>query len=956
MTQPGKLQFKAWQRSILFDAATDTNQGRLSSSLNLELSDEHGNNELAKVDFDLVTAGDVAALKANAIKHLAPAPYSQDAESTKFVHIEFWEKDLPWRYTPHENHSTTLRPWMVLLVGTGDEISVTNGIVQVQDSVLADHDLRISFCWAHSQSDGNLDIARIISPRVLLPQHEYLAVLVPAFNSSGLDMWAVDHNRHVTRDFGEANQLTAYFSWKFWTAEAGDFSTLAAALQINHSADVGKAKLRYRREVPAQSVDINLPLEIGGAINSRQSVATADPTILKAVIDDLDRLNNSVLDEHGTSVEVIGLPHYGRPWIAHPDEISTGWPQELNDDPRGRAVAGLGAWMGVVGQEKLIEAAVQQAGALREASQRINHLALGLWASRRIWDRRLPTDKNERLQIMGPLLSRIVSVDGGVALDRVTSGTSPLPAAIFSSAAQRILRDRGTHTRHLNDGGSGFKRSQALDYANQPEPLPEQAPDGLPHFDKIASQMGLPPLDSVLKLTNSPVAELMKRLWSIILTNVEEYQQRRKKLLRAGEPSRIRQLRQTHAKKLHDELQVQLNKETLSYDLTCLSKVITQSFWEKMSTNVEEYFARVLEEESLQRQLRDALWRAIRRCFAVKTCVGLIHGANPHHRFPASFCDELINLMPPPPLDSQRPIDLGALSDGLIKLLDPRQPDPPARRRICNRIEGIDCSRLVPPEFAIGINFPAWDLLREHDKEWLLPGVETLPKDSISALQTNPAFIDAYMVGLNSQFMAEMRWRDLAVDRKSTPLRMFWGQVDYATGQRIADINPLAEWAKATDKPLGDLTHQTIPPDDPNNKTGKRLVLVFRSDLFRRYPSTLVYLVKPNLADDVDDVLQQTPDFNLKGNDRSNRLFFGPIFIGRITPEVTFFIFDVSPDTLDQFWLVLDEPPSERRFRSDERDGKLSSDNSVAFAKSALDQPFRVAISGEELAKLETNQ
>lgn len=49
--------------------------------------------------------------------------------------------------------------------------------------------------------------------------------------------------------------------------------------------------------------------------------------------------------------------------------------------------------MGVEAQEALMDAAVKQAGALREAGQRIGFLALGLWAAGRLWDRRLPTDK-----------------------------------------------------------------------------------------------------------------------------------------------------------------------------------------------------------------------------------------------------------------------------------------------------------------------------------------------------------------------------------------------------------------------------------------------------------------------------------------------------------------------------------------------------------------------------------
>src|SRR5207245_5063273 len=113
------------------------------------------------------------------------------------------------------------------------------------------------------------------------------------------------------------------------------------------------------------------------------------------------------------------------------------------------------------------------------------------------------------------------------------------------------------------------------------------------------------------------------------------------------------------------------------------------------------------------------------------------------------------------------------------------------------------------------------------------------------------------------QFMSEMRWRDLAVERTCTPLRMFWGQVNYVTQQREADIQPLAEWAKAPADPIGALSHQSIKPDDPDNQNGSRLVISFRSDLFRRYPHRVVYLVKPpaGAADaQVDDLRSAPPE------------------------------------------------------------------------------------------------
>ena len=55
----------------------------------------------------------------------------------------------------------------------------------------------------------------------------------------------------------------------------------------------------------------------------------------------------------------------------------------------------------------------------------------------------------------------------------------------------------------------------------------------------------------------------------------------------------------------------------------------------------------------------------------------------------------------------------------------------------------------------------------------------------------------------------------------------------------------------------------------------------------------------------------------------------------------------MTPKDLDQYWLVLDEPPAELRFRNDQDERGIP--NSAVFASTTIDKPTRVAISGKEL-------
>ncbi len=443
-----------------------------------------------------------------------------------------------------------------------------------------------------------------------------------------------------------------------------------------------------------------------------------------------------------------------------------------------------------------------------------------------------------------------------------------------------------------------------------------------------------------------------------------EYRQECEFLIQAGKVDQIPAVRQDFAQnKVIPMLTELLGIRIQEVQLSCEAPMIISQLGDNFSAGRVEYYARVMEDEVAQRQFIFELRRKLRQCMAESACANLISKAGIEA---PTFCVDLIDALPlPPPGQSKKPVDLGHLSDTIYNALDPRKPDAPARVRLCSRLKGIDCSRLIPPEYPIGLDFPTWDLLMKYDKEWLLPGAGQLEKDSITALQTNPDFIDAFMLGINTQFMSEMRWRDLAVERTCTPLRMFWGQVNYASQCRQADIAPLEEWAKAPAEAIGALTHQSIQPDDPQNLSGSRLVIAFRSDLFRRYPSTLVYLVKtPPGADEeaptdplLDPLLKAPPELDKPDavpeadieQWRKNRKYFGPIFAGTITPELTFFAFDVTPGDLDKYWLVLDEPPAELRFRSDCNPVTIETTNSATFAGSTLDQPTRVAISGKVL-------
>src|SRR5207245_2699001 len=65
--------------------------------------------------------------------------------------------------------------------------------------------------------------------------------------------------------------------------------------------------------------------------------------------------------------------------------------------------------------------------------------------------------------------------------------------------------------------------------------------------------------------------------------------------------------------------------------------------------------------------------------------------------------------------------------------------------------------------------------LAELSPAWMLPGVENMPMNAAVLLQTNPRFVEAFMVGLNELLARELLWREFPVGLNGTYFHNFWG-------------------------------------------------------------------------------------------------------------------------------------------------------------------------------------
>ena len=845
----GDLKFFGWQRSSVYDLATAALEGgRLQAALPLTLKDRDnpGNAVTQSVPFLISGAKDVTGLQPSAILRTYPAQGDKQAETTKFAHVEVCAADLPWRYTPQIASGDTLRPWFVLIVGTKDEITLgpSKTLICAQ-SVAASHPLSQSARWAHVQQEGSLSFARVVSPRSLTAETDYIAAVVPAFDDAGAARWS---NAGFTAPY--------YYLWRFSTGEAGDFESLAGALQPG-TADptAGRAPMVYPRVQPPVEVSVR------GAIGP---LFGPDTTLPANIASDMALLQQALTDPKGRPI--IGLPEYGSAWAQPAAAV---WGQSINGDPRHRGVAGLGMRASVELQDQLVDAATTQAGALGEAAQRIRQLTFGLMSARSLWNRRLPKDPAHRLTIYGPSMRRIVTANGPV-LNEVAGGSRPLPPAIFSTAARRVLRRGPARTERANPGAT--VPHLVLQGANTcPAPPPRQAP-GVPHVDDLAKQMGLLPLEDVIgKLTTG-------------------------------------------------------NEDLLG---------IIRAAAQKQFSFLQKYLPEIarMDRDRLQ-ALVDAI-RSGRAEMVERWISGNQPGVEPGEPGGPLSGDDLpeiyILITAEYEMHPCSPVNLDELEKVLTAAIDPTLPEPIVVRRVLGTIEGLGPQPLAPVEVCIGVDFPMWTWLRDRMPDWLLPGLSDLQPNAVMAFESNSTFVDAFLLGLNTQFVSELRWRNIPLAAGCTPLRMFWGPADFASNKRLPDIHGIANWTNAS--VLGDASHQA------GAITGTDLIVVMRTELFQRYPGALVYLIKPKLTNSEPDWTADPPSY-------SDRLL--PSFHGRIGEDIVFFRFDIAPSDARKRWVVLEEPPAEITFRNDKPAGAQITDG-ASFAIATIDQPTRVLIKGTTL-------
>ncbi|MGB7537145.1 MAG: hypothetical protein WBM17_01280 [Anaerolineales bacterium] len=944
--------------------------------------------------------GDIIGIDPKVIIRTEPRHWITNFETNYMPFVEFYDEDFPWRYTPAKPSSDgkRLRPWLTLAVLEADTEFQEGGNLQGRPlpfitianpgQVLPPADQL--WAWAHVhvngalagdpdnaavmatgltttlQQDQDLAYSRLLSPRILKPNTGYHAFLIPTFETGRLaglgknpggspsrtqSAWEVYSGRE------EPLLFPFYHRWYFRTGDVGDFESLVRLLQPKKvDPQVG------RRDMDVQVPDANLPaimnlggiLRLGGALRAPLSTLSSDglaeyrrfeawgspyphpfQTGLAALVNLAADYSEQTPTSANAGTHIAGVeddedpmivpPLYGR-WHAQTSRLTGAdgdpsrerWVQEMNLDPRHRVTAGIGTSVVQTNQEAYMEAAWQQVGTVLEGNRRIRYGYMAKAASK-VWHAREMTALQARapeqfLAIAAPVQSRIL-LKGLTVRERIK--TSTLPNALTSKVMRQALRPRGRISRRV-----GFtprhSRANLLDRVNREQVSaapPKTVSATLPTEEKLSEKL---------------------RPWF-----------------------------------LPHGLQQALERFTwlryLLLLLALLPVLILRGFGASTAAIAAVGTALAALAVYLIRRLVPAL-RQARAADALHS-----DGLTPDsvRRLPASpnFAVGSPKSVPVPVLGStdspeavrykeslrglyaideaERAIDIPVRA-GLdlpfiaVAALQSLQPGITITNRIFAAIQIPDRIRAqMADTFGEVMVYPVIDLpmyepLYHASSELFLPNVQKIENNSITLVETNRKFIEAYMVGLNHEFSRELLWREFPTDQRGSYFRQFWdvrgflpaAGVDPETlRERLYDITKLHRWG--TDTGLG--KHNNRQAESAQEEDA---VMVVRGELLKKYPTAVIYAHRAAWERTGGGAIDKTkprklaPLSTAEESNPPRTLVKTPLYEAKVDPDIYFFGFDLTVGQArggqivageeDPGWFfVIKERPGEPRFGLD---------------------------------------
>ncbi|MEY2891258.1 MAG: hypothetical protein RJA98_1166, partial [Pseudomonadota bacterium] len=494
--------FLPWVRQGLASQAhvVDPLTAPLPSTVDVQVALGINGGPGAEMTVRLSGAAEVIGTDPRQVVRTEPAAGASDFEPNHLVAIDFDNPDLPWLFTPAAaNAQGQLRPWLCLVV-----VRQQDGVRlrAPRDELLPVLELRLparlvdelpdldeAWAWAHGQVSARqgaseevlrellqqrpeLCVSRLLCPRLLAPNTDYIACVVPTFEAGrlaalGLPLSTLDEQqlRPAWRSSTASTDLPAYHHWTFRTGERSDFASLIDLLQLRDLPDgAGLRPIDVNQPgYPLSSAQPTLALE--GALQAIGQERTAWPETaqvafqapLQDILNASAGAHSAVVTAQGDGTDPVwGPPIYGQA-AAGRNSVSgsttaPSWLDDLNLDPRDRAVAAAGTRVVQDAQEALVAQAWAQAGEMGHGNQQLRQMQLSLNITTQLYQRHVVPMRDEALwRLAGPAQSRLLLPEAGGGTSPVTLSArlqeSSAPDRMLSAPLRRLARPRGPIAR-----------------------------------------------------------------------------------------------------------------------------------------------------------------------------------------------------------------------------------------------------------------------------------------------------------------------------------------------------------------------------------------------------------------------------------------------------------------------------------------------------------------------------
>ncbi|MGV3504085.1 MAG: hypothetical protein ACO1O1_10275 [Adhaeribacter sp.] len=853
---PAHYTFLPWFRRGLINLAE---AGSLSASgpmaLHLTLQ-ARGQGEIplpVPQQVELIGPGQVSGLDPRAVVRTMPAAGVRNFEYNYLCAIEFYDEDLPWRYTPQLPEAGQLAPWLWLVVLSQEEFvrraatSGSLGAIELGPGALATAfpDPATTWAWAHThlnfqvngatpgdsrqqvagrlQQDPNLGCSRLICPRRLRPATAYTAFLVPAFEKGrlaglGQEEALIAATPNAAPAWGAGQKVfPVYYEWSFATQQGGDFESLASLL----SPLSGEEALALSGSQARRQLDIRKP---------GWGLAYAGPTgtmALESALRPLLQASDPPLpDRGGTEDEAFvaslaGLLNLGAGTLEagsaagqSPNPFFPG--DNLEDDPiivpplYGSFYRGPG-----------------QVGGPAKGPLTVN-------PAKPVTDWYNQLNLNPALRVGASQGTTVVQQNQEKYMDQAWDQLSR------NYESQRLAK-RWDYSLEASE--SLFKKRLL--------PILEQAQPGDNSEDTFLALAFMAPMYQKLLLGNTSFTATVRQK-----PLPAAYSRSFTKLIRNGGPL-VRRLNKEQGRGFFFEetKATPPPKNVLFSSVTALIEFL-------------EHLARIRIFPPAHRQKDLALKR--QGLAGYVPCKSALIALQPYLQVVG------ISIL-------IRPSNT-ALYRSVASQISPRNTLSARLQALLPAVPGLTGGY---PVFSEAMYAP----LAAQSPDHILPGLDLIPSNRVALLETNAAFIESYLVGLNHELSREYLWREFPAPLDTTAFPQFWDTRDSPAATGGGDITPIGTWGTST---LG--THP------PSGKVAEKMVLLVRGELLQKYPYTEVFLQKAGVAD---------------GQVRY------PLFSARLDPDLRFIGFDLTPaaalgEGSDPGWhVVLKERAGEVHFGLD---------------------------------------